>query len=194
MPYSDEHQVIFLHVPKTGGTAIAELLRIRQFSDPSSKTRPTPQHYTSAMLRERLGEDTWTHYYSFTFVRNPWARLLSTYYWRQQLPKKRPMLPFGNFVEHAGTCVANRDYYDEDFGDHFIPQVEFADGVDEVFHFEAFADSIRTVAERLAMAPPVVPPKSPKPQDDYRTYYDDRIRARVAEIYADDIAEFDYSF
>ena len=90
-------------------------------------------------------------------------------------------------------CIRD-SYYEEDFGDHFIPQVAFAVGVDEVFRFEAFAEGVRSVAVRLGQAPPVVPPKEAKAQDDYRAYYSRAARDRVAETYAQDIASFGYRF
>ena len=181
-------------MPKTGGTAIEQLLDIRQLYDSNPKRRPTPQHFTAAMLRTHLGETKWSSYYSFAFVRNPWARLLSSYFWRQTLKIKRPVLAFDKFVEHASNCVAAERYYEEDFGDHFIPQVAFTDGVDEVFRYEAFAEGVEFVAKRLGQKPPVVPPKEVKAHDDYRAYFSSAARDCVAETYAQDIASYEYRF
>ena len=194
MPYCDKKKTVFLHVPKTGGTTIGRMLDIQQFQDSNPSHRPTPQHFTSRMLREALGDETYGAYYSFAFVRNPWARLLSSYFWRQQLPKKRKVLPFDDFVEHAGAVVASNDFYAEDFGDHFIPQIEYASDVDDVFRFEAFETGLRAAAARMGIDLGPVPPKPVKPHDDYQPYYSRQARDRVAEIYQADIALFGYEF
>lgn len=193
MPYCDDKRTIFLHIPKTGGTTISMLLKLSGLQDTNPSNRPTPQHLTCTLLREALGEK-YDAYYKFTLVRNPWARLLSTYYWRQQLPKKRPVLAFEAFVEYAGEVVRTHGYYDQDFGDHFIPQVEYTRDIDQVFRYDAFEKSVQTVASRIGLSIPGIPPKEPKHYDDYRAFYTDKARALVASIYAEDIAEFDYAF
>jgi hypothetical protein len=194
MPYCDEKRVIFLHIPKTGGTTIKELFGIRQLDDPDPSIVPSPQHLTSRQLRERLGDGKFEAYYKFTFVRNPWARMVSDYFWRQQLPKKRPVLPFAEFVQNAQRIVESGSFYEQEFGDHFIPQTQYTVDVDEVFRFEAFEDGLRAVAVRLGLEIGPIPPKPGKPHDRYWTYYDEQSRATVFDTYRDEIEEFGYTF
>ena len=127
MPYCDNKEIIFLHIPKTGGTTISKIFDVPFLHDPNPGTTPTPQHLTCGMLRERVGDEKYDSYYKFTFVRNPWSRILSSYFWRQSLPKKRPILPFGDFVENARQVVSDRQYYQQEFGDHFIPMLSILD-------------------------------------------------------------------
>ena len=194
MPYCDNKEVIFLHVPKTGGTTIKRILDIHLLHDSNPAVSPSPQHLTCDRLRERLGIEKYSAYYKFAFVRNPWARILSSYFWRQTLPKKRTILPFGAFIENARRLVRNEQYYDQEFGDHFIPQVEYTSDVNDVFKFEDFENSIKIIAAKLNTPLAKIPPKKPKHYDQYWEYFDNQTREIIAEIYSDDIREFGYKF
>lgn len=194
MPYSDDKRAIFLHIPKTGGTTIRRIFNLEHLHDTNPATRPSPQHLTCRLLRDRIGSEKYADYYKFTFIRNPWGRILSSYFWRQGLPKKRPILPFNDFLETARQAVAKDQYYQQDFDDHFIPQSRYTVDVDDIFRFERFAEGIEAVARRLGIAIDSIAPKEPKPHDRYWEYYDNYGRALVSEIYQEEIEEFGYVF
>jgi hypothetical protein len=149
MPYSDEKRVIFLHAPKTGGTTIKRLFGINKLDNPDPSIRPSLQHLTCKLLRQRIGNEKYEQYYKFAFVRNPWARVVSDYFWRQQLPKKRSVPSFPEFVSYARNLVLEKCFYEREFDDHFIPQINYTFDVDDVFRFEKFEQGVRTVAEKL---------------------------------------------
>ena len=170
------------------------LLNIRLFFDSNPEVSPSPQHFTCNMLRKQIGVEKYDSYYKFVFIRNPWARILSSYFWRQKLPKKRLVLPFDVFVENARHIVTNRLYYDQEFGDHFIPQIEYTRDVDDIFRYESYTSGIKTVAAKLKISLPHVPAKTPKPHDDYWDFYNDSTREIIADIYRDEIKKFGYEF
>ena len=62
MPYCDEKRVIFLHVPKTGGTTIKRLFGINQLDNPDPTIRPSMQHLTCALLRREIGSEKYEEY------------------------------------------------------------------------------------------------------------------------------------
>lgn len=194
MPYCDSKKAIFLHIPKTGGTTVMRLLDIRLFFDSNPGVRPSPQHFSCNILRERIGAEKYDNYYKFVFVRNPWARILSSYYWRQQLPKKRPAILFDDFVKKAQHIVQNKLYYEQEFGEHFIPQIEYTKDVDDIFRYENFKSSLMTVASKLKTPIPLIPDKTPKHYDDYWNFYSDSSREIITDIYQDEIVKFGYEF
>ena len=194
MPYCDQKRVIFLHIPKTGGTTIKRLFWIDQLDDPDPNIRPSLQHLTCKLLRERIGSDKYDRYYKFAFVRNPWARIVSDYFWRQQLPKKRPVLPFATFVGNAKKLVDDNNYYEQEFGDHFIPQTQYVVDVDDVFRFEDFEQGVKIVATKLGLEIDPIEEKEPKPHDRYWEYYDESSRSVINEIYIEEIERFGYEF
>ena len=88
MPYNDKKKIIFLHIPKTGGTTIERLFNINLFHSSRPDERPSLQHLTCNMLCEKMGKSKYDSYYKFTFIRNPWARILSTYFGAKHCPRK----------------------------------------------------------------------------------------------------------
>lgn len=194
MPYCDDKQVIFLHVPKTGGTTIKRLFGIDQLDDPDPGIRPSLQHLTCELLRQQIGSEKYDGYYKFAFVRNPWARIVSDYFWRQQLPKKRPVLPFAEFVGNAQKLVLEKSYYEQEFGDHFIPQTQYTVDVDDVLRFERFEEGIQVVAARLGVETGPIVAKESKPHDRYWEYYDEKSRSVINEVYRKEIDQFGFEF
>jgi hypothetical protein len=194
MPYCDELEAIFLHVPRTGGTAIKRMFGIHQLDSDDASVVPSPQHLTCELLRLRVGSEKYERYYRFAFVRNPWARLLSTYRWRRRLPKKRAVPPFPEFVRHVQRVVEEERYYEEEFGDHFIPQVQYTLDVHDVFRHEAFGAGVHEVAERLGVKVGALPSGGRQPRGAYWEHYDDQTRSVVFETYRDEIERFAYVF
>lgn len=112
MIVSHEHKFIFVKTQKTAGTTIeiglskfcGERDVVTKISPRDEKTRKDlgftgPQNYSehkfvnhtpSITIREKLGEDIWRDYFTFTFERNPFDRVISQFYWVQ---KKKKILP-----------------------------------------------------------------------------------------------------
>ena len=194
MPYNDKKKIIFLHIPKTGGTTIERLFNINLFHSSRSDERPSLQHLTCNMLCEKMGKSKYDSYYKFTFIRNPWARILSTYFWRQTLPKKRPILPFNDFINVVSDTVENNSYYEQEFGDHFIPQIEYTTGVDDIYKYENFSSEINTISSKLNIPISRIPSKNLKHYDHYWDFYDVRNRNIINNLYHEEIERFGYKF
>jgi chondroitin 4-sulfotransferase 11 len=74
---SHNYRCIFIHIQKTGGTSIEQALN----------GNPVWDHDDKPLIIEKYGQTTWDKYFKFTFVRNPWDRLVSRYFWRWRLYK-----------------------------------------------------------------------------------------------------------
>lgn len=151
MPYFEyeDKRILFVHIPKTGGTTIEKWLQnlspIRCFNlkaPPSLKC--SPQHLTYEDLNAIFGEDYFD--YCFTIVRNPYERLASEYRWRVQKNKQAgnaPLPAFSTWVsENIATYEANQWILDN----HLRPQTEFLGPRVNRFYFE---DGLLRVAEGL---------------------------------------------
>jgi chondroitin 4-sulfotransferase 11 len=194
MPYCDEKKTIFIHTPKTGGTIVRTLLDIKKFVDENPNTIPSPQHYTCDLLRFFLGTEKYNDYYKFAFVRNPWSRLASEYFWRKNFLKLTNLPAFDEFICMAELKVKQAHYYDEPFSDHFIPQSEFVIDVDDIFKFEEFEKNVHSVAKILAIEIGAINKKPIKSHDKYWKYYDSQTKSIIAEVYAEEIERFGYEF
>jgi len=67
--------------------------------------------------------------------------------------------------------------------------------VSKIYRFEAITDAILDICERLDIPKPdVVPHQNSSRRQSYQTYFTPAIRAKFEDIYAKDIAFFEYSF
>jgi hypothetical protein len=228
---SDKHQCIFVHVPKTAGQSIEEFfldlhglswenrapLLLRQNSDrskgPQRLAHLTAREYTSLGYIE---PEQFDRYFKFSFVRNPWDRLVSEYRFRFE-----GTITFREFVRRS---LAKRDDY-SDLTRHVMPQIQFLtdeDGhyaLDFVGRFETLEADFIKVADRLGLPRAKlshrnVSRESPlasfgrklyyrilghelKPKTKrrpYQDYYDRNLRERVSAYYAEDIERLSYHF
>ena len=79
------------------------------------------------------------------------------------------------------------------------PQVKWLDGpdggVDVVGRLENFAADVDVLRDRLGLAPAEpVPHRNKSPHAHYSQYYNERTRARVAELFAPDVERFGYHY
>jgi chondroitin 4-sulfotransferase 11 len=74
MLISHKHKFIFIHIQKTAGTSISSALE--QFCEESY---PSIKHWNARKIKEKFGAGVWDEYFKFSFVRNPYERLLSWY-------------------------------------------------------------------------------------------------------------------
>ena len=125
---SHKHKCTFIHIPKAAGTSVERFLRD---TDPNIPAKVLRKRGFSRFLNDHLD------YYVFSFVRNPYDRLVSAWKWGQLKFEKEGDLPFYNkeravsFEEYVLLTTDfhyRKDYenlwseYDEY---HTLPQFEF---------------------------------------------------------------------
>ena len=201
----DSEQVLFVHVPKTGGLTIQNVL---ESSGLEVRTLTGSRHHTlsTILLEEPVLRDYWT----FGFVRNPWTRMLS--WWcmirraRQRAAAGDPAMVL-NF-ERRPVWRAVEDYPDfEAFvlrGTDEVAQLQLAqidylrDGsrrADFIGRTESIEEDVDVVRKRLGLPARLkVPHRNRTEHGHHRDYYTPAMRDRVAEVYRDDLVEFGYEF
>ncbi len=207
---------VFVHIPKTAGTSVHELC---------SRVSPTPcpveaaerarlgqvdrkgltKHSKATEYVARMGTELWSSVYSFTFVRNPWDMMVSSYLWWLQ---KAPVYPHLRHLAAEAArlpdfaaflrCRLGRDCINEFVGN---PRDWFmSDGRDLVSHvgrFEAFSDDIGAILDRLGVERarrPELPKFNESRRRPYRDYHTPETRSLVAERFRYEIERFGYRF
>src|SRR5689334_17835399 len=75
MRVSDEHQVLFVHIPKNAGSTVDAI-----FDDEVPDSRRVGNRARHVRYKGLVRtEPGLVDYWSFSFVRNPWARMVSWY-------------------------------------------------------------------------------------------------------------------
>lgn len=216
MPISREQEWIFVHVPKTAGTSIEVALdvhgdwRVEDRERLFGRIRSADlvelgsisrflQHLTLPEVRAVLPASA--SWFSFSFVRNPWDRMVSIH--------SRPDPQLVSVGHSRGLQLDQLSF--EAFLDatadlehaHLRPQADYVtDGegrllVDYLGRFERLEADFEEVCRRLGSTARLTHENRSPGRDrrrDYRSYYDERTRELVAQRYRRDVEAFGYEF
>ena len=88
MLVSNRKRIIFIHIPRSAGTSITRALsnsetkRVkRSLNYDNAKWGGDYPHYIASEIREIVGEEKFNSFFKFAFVRNPWDRMVSRYWY-----------------------------------------------------------------------------------------------------------------
>jgi hypothetical protein len=186
----DEHRCIFVHIPKTAGSSISEGL----FGIPSRHV--TYEEYLRANPRK------FRSYFKFAFVRNPWDRLVSTYFFLKkdgmnELDRawaREYLSPYGDFDDFVKRGLRRIEIQS---WVHFRPQCEFIaaqDGtlmVDFVGRFERLHEDFAVVSNKLGL-PVNLRHTNSGEHGRFESLYSAATAEIVGDVYARDIETFGY--
>lgn len=181
---SDQYKCIFVEVPKTGTTSIRSILG-----------EPIKPHLNIYQIYQSTSDVTFSSYFKFGFVRNPWDRAVSLFERREgmQLRNKMTFAEFIDWMRFASsTClhpVPHRyqlDWFVNANGDVIV---------DHIGRFENLESDWERIQAKLGIS--IVLPKlnhNPNRQRDYREYYTKELADKVKQRFAVDIEYFNYHF
>jgi hypothetical protein len=209
---SHEYKCINVHIPRTGGSSIEMML--------AGKTMENADHRTIHYYREQNNK-VFNDYFKFSFVRNPWSKMVSHYiyknYIREDPPKPQPKsfkawiknstkhnlterLP--THKEYGYVHLSNQlDWLCDKRWKNQIPPRNFEIDVDFVGRFENYEEDWNFICQKINLKtellherPGIQGKKNPKNTLDYREYYDDECIEIVRKRFDDDIKFFNYKF
>ena len=193
-PCFDKYQALFIHVPKSAGRSV-----VRGLFDVKSVEHAPADWY------QQLDPEKFQRYFKFTFVRNPWDRAVSAYTYLGQggsaaSAEDRQWAEFVNSFDSFDSFI--RQWLSTDNAMRnalFTPQVEFLKDsfgridMDFIGRFENLQQDFEKVAGELGVDAQL-PHLNQSRSADYRSFYTEESRARVAEVYAEDVGAFGYRF
>jgi hypothetical protein len=190
------HNVLFVHIPRTGGTTVEHWLetlgtvRLRSGSIPQF-SKVTPQHLRMNDAEEFLGEDFFA--YAFAIVRNPFERIASEFRARRALTeesfwKSSPRFP--TWLENSLEAARRNPFH---LDHHLRPQWDFVTSRVKVFHYEEGLESILArVASDIGAPAPGELPRKLATQRDSSIRFDIAERERILAAYDRDFELFGY--
>lgn len=204
---SRSHRCIFVHIPKTGGTSLENIIWPGRrttadlwmgFVDKYRNKYQTGglQHLLATQIRTEIGGDAFAAYFKFSIVRNPWDKAVSQFSSMETREDLRDLIgmrkgdPFKKYVE----LIARKKHV------QWEPQVNFLQDsngevlVDYVGRFEAFTDSVFHVLNKIGLGAQTIPHANASRRGPYEEYYDAESKEMIAALYAADIEAFGYSF
>jgi len=149
---SDEPNLIFVAVPKTGSCSIEEALQ------PLANTKLMRQfnkHATSMRLERELPVQRWMKAYKFAFVREPYAWMHSWYRFRQRDVLSNPDHTFNK--RYTGNISFNEFVHTFSSNELMLKQSDFIarhNGellVDFVGRYETLQEDFNRICERLRL-------------------------------------------
>lgn len=201
---SHKHRCIFTHVPKVAGKSILGLFGLpelgRDYRQPIGYIQDPYDHHR---LVEYRGLDFFPSYYKFAFVRNPWDRLVSSFFYLDSgganpfddaFRKKhleRFNGEFGAFARNLQDVISTK---------HFLPQFSWIsdnDGkllTDFVGRYDNLTSDVRHICGRLGLDASSLPHRNRSSHKHYSEYYDAETKAIVAQCYSKDIEYFSFRF
>ena len=223
-----DYNCLFVHIPKTAGQSVEqffmdllgldwehdrEALLLQSNDDPARGTEKLAHLSASEYVDcGYLPQQEFSAYFKFSFVRNPWSRILSEYRYRNYFHH----LSFRDFVLNKLPRPGRDDQYR-----HVMPQYDMLHDrqgnllVDFVGRFESLQQDFDRVCERLGIVDSSLPHRnrSDKKSRDLKRklrnflfmngenrfqnmaeFYDDETREAVTEYYRKDIDTFGYEF
>ena len=214
MIISPGRRYVFVHIPKTGGTALTLALEARAMKDdiligdtPKARARRARvkalkaagrlwKHSTLADLDGVLSPDDLAGLFCVTLVRNPWDRALSYYHWLRAQGFAHPAvglakaLDFHAFLAHPQTRTTFRLW---PHGAYLrLPSGEEKPGL--FIRLENYAEEVQPFEAHLGFRLPLPRANESARGRDWRPYYTDETAALLAEDCAEDIARFGYGF
>lgn len=191
----DYYQCIFVHIPKNAGLSISYTL----FGNTGGSHRKITDY------KKLFSERTFKKYYKFTFVRNPWDRLVSTYFFlkkggltnKDKIWAKENLETFNDFEVFVKQWLTEDNIKDSL---HFQQQYKFLMNaekkieVDFIGRFENIEEDFKTITNHLEIKRSLQKTNSSNRDLNYRTYFTKETQAIVESVYKKDIKLFKYSF
>lgn len=142
MIVSHKHEFIFIKTRKTAGSTLEKLLYPRlgcedictgspRDETPQLNTTDTNGHMGWERIKKKYPYE-WKNYFKFTIERNPWDKVVSSYFWHKTIKEERfGAMSFEDYVMNCELLPKDWSKYTEDNG---------SCKVDVIFKYEYMSD------------------------------------------------------
>ncbi len=191
----DYYKCIFVHIPKNAGLSVCYTL----FGNTGGSHRKIVDY------QKIFSPNTFKRYYKFTFVRNPWDRLVSTFFFlkkgglteKDKIWAEANLLAFTDFKDFVKQWLSEENINNSLHFQHqhvFLEDKKGNIAVDFIGRFENIDKDFKTITDTLNIKRLLKKTNISQRKKDYRDYYDEETKEIVRKVYNKDIQLFNYEF
>ena len=146
-------------------------------------------HIAGIDVKTRIGETIWNTYTKFCIERNPWDRVISHYFWCNRKPGVS--MSFDDYIKSQKIYLLKKKGCN-------LYTIDNAVAVDHIIRFEDLHAGLDSLRDKLGLPASFELPRAKsqyrKDKRSYRDVLGAQERDLIAEIFADEIANFGYTF
>lgn len=145
-------------------------------------------HMSVKELLQLIPRSIWDEYFTFSFERNPWDKVISDYYWTKSDER------YGSIKEYLKKGPAGR------LGAYDIYSLNNLPAVDKMYRMENMKEALIDISNRLNLPEPLTLPSyraksaSRKDKRHYREVLSDEEREMISMMFAREIKLMGYTY
>ena len=199
-----KHKFLFVHIPKTAGNSIQNILRdysedkivclgphqdgIERFEVRSGRFN-IHKHTNLREYRAQLGEEVFQGLFKFASIRNPWDRVISYYF---SPHRGKVFWDREKFIEFVKSIPPATDYLSLNGADG-LGKYCF-DSIDSYIRFEYLNDDFKRVCKQIGIPFQQLARHNVSTHRKYDSYYDSELVDLVRNLFLQEISYFGYEF
>ena len=218
MLVSTDYKFVFVHIPKTAGTSVTQILTSYCVTAPVTRLRRIARklglkqnpskaffrsHDTASQVLRSFGEDVFASYRIFSIIRNPFDHAVSHYTYLREFPKAKVATFFSgvSFLEYLDFRLRSTSMSRMPPFTRMKDQTSFvSDSNDQIIvpnllHFENLANDIPRLISALklpAMSLPHARRTKGRAGTLEKYYHSSEIEEKLRKLYARDFVNFGY--
>jgi len=173
---SHDKKFIFVHVPRTGGTSLESFF---------CESQPNHTHFKQKHSRYEYELQDHSDYFSFSFVRNPWERMLSFYLFDKVGSTKYSLYNWLQLTRIRNRFAQSMSFFIMHNGK---PRVDF------IGRYENYYTDVEYICNKLNIEYKELPVLNKTNNNYYVDHYDEKTKKLVESMYNEDILNFEYEF
>jgi hypothetical protein len=203
MPVCFDRKIAFIHIPKTAGQSIEDLFEFKCDNYHYAGDHHNGYDFSHCTIKNMQSKIDVSNFFKFSFVRNPFDRLVSEFFFRPKngvffkrlKMKKHSFDDFVNGVYQYKLSYDVNKSYDES---HLYKQFDFIYidnkiSVDFLGRFENLKNDISTLKKKFNINKNIIH-KNKTNHYHYSSYYSTTTKSMVEKIYEKDLNTFNYYF
>jgi len=200
---SHKYKCIFIHIPRTAGTAIEKWICGEDWWYVEKETK-----HLLASQAKKIYQPYWDRYFKFSFVRNPWDRMVSCLGAYEGYFKiaHDSFFDIGGYKQEFGYPVTiendyrfskRSDVLREKHQEYCVYLNILDEEMDFIGKFESLGKDIQYIKKKLKIEmdfPLKVKAGASKRSKNYQEYYNEQSKKDVEDLFRKDIKKFGYQF